>query len=92
MTSTPVPRKSWFALVVLLAGMFIALLDATIVNVALPSIRQSLHTGEATLSWIVSGYALSFGIALIPAGRFGDKHGHKWVFIAGVARQSRAGN
>jgi EmrB/QacA subfamily drug resistance transporter len=85
MTDTAIPRKSWFALVVLLAGMFIALLDATIVNVALPSIRQSLHTGEATLSWIVSGYALSFGIALIPAGRFGDKHGHKWVFIAGVA-------
>ena len=85
MTPTTVPRKSWIALVVLLAGMFIALLDATIVNVALPSIRDSLHTGEAALSWIVSGYALSFGIALIPAGRVGDKYGHKWVFITGVA-------
>jgi EmrB/QacA subfamily drug resistance transporter len=84
MTPKTVPRKSWFALVVLLAGLFIALLDATIVNVALPSIRNSLNTGEATLSWIVSGYALSFGIALIPAGRIGDKYGHKWVFITGV--------
>jgi EmrB/QacA subfamily drug resistance transporter len=84
--TTPVSsRKAWFALTVLLAGLTIALLDATIVNVALPSIRDSLHASESTLSWIISGYALSFGIALIPAGRIGDQYGHKWVFIFGVA-------
>jgi EmrB/QacA subfamily drug resistance transporter len=85
MSVSHAPRKSWIALTVLLAGLTIALLDATIVNVALPSIRDSLNASESTLSWIISGYALSFGIALIPAGRIGDQHGHKWVFIFGVA-------
>ena len=80
-----VPRRSWQALVVLLAGMFIALLDTTIVNVALPTIRTSLDASESTLSWIISGYALAFGLALIPAGRVGDRIGHKWVFFTGIA-------
>jgi EmrB/QacA subfamily drug resistance transporter len=64
--------------------MFMSLLDATIVNVALPTIRTSLSASEATLSWIISGYALAFGLALIPAGRLGDRFGHKWVFITGL--------
>ncbi|WP_368498680.1 MFS transporter [Herbiconiux sp. A18JL235] len=80
-----VPRRAWQALVVLLAGMFIALLDTTIVNVALPSIRTSIDASEATLSWIISGYALAFGLALVPAGRIGDRIGHKWVFFTGIA-------
>jgi EmrB/QacA subfamily drug resistance transporter len=78
-------RNRWWALAVLLAGAFMALLDTTIVNVALPTIRASLDASNATLSWIVSGYALAFGLALIPAGRVGDRLGHKWVFIAGLA-------
>ena len=65
--------------------MFMSLLDATIVNVALPTIRTSLSASEATLSWIISGYALAFGLALIPAGRLGDRFGHKWVFFTGLA-------
>ncbi len=80
-----VPTRSWRALGVLLAGMFIALLDTTIVNVALPTIRTSLSASESTLSWIISGYALAFGLALIPAGRVGDRFGHKWVFFTGIA-------
>ena len=80
-----IPKRAWQALIVLLAGMFIALLDTTIVNVALPSIRTSLDASEATLSWIISGYALSFGLVLIPAGRLGDRIGHKWVFFTGLA-------
>ena len=83
--SSEVPRRSWEALIVLLAGMFIALLDTTIVNVALPTIRTSLDASESTLSWIISGYALAFGLALIPAGRVGDRIGHKWVFSTGIA-------
>ncbi|KQY46258.1 DHA2 family efflux MFS transporter permease subunit [Cellulomonas sp. Root137] len=79
-----VPRSAWNALIVLMAGMFMALLDTTIVNVALPTIRLSLDASEATLSWIISGYALAFGIALIPAGRIGDRVGHKWVFFTGL--------
>ena len=86
--SAPAPatsRRAWVALAVLLAGMFMSLLDTTIVNVALPTIRTSLDASEATLSWIISGYALAFGLALIPAGRLGDRFGHKWVFIVGLA-------
>ena len=84
-TPPKVPRSAWNALIVLMVGMFMALLDTTIVNVALPTIRDSLDASEATLSWIISGYALAFGIALIPAGRVGDRYGHKWVFFAGLA-------
>jgi len=79
------PRRAWRALGVLLIGMFMSLLDATIVNVALPTIRTSLNASESTLSWIISGYALAFGLALIPAGRLGDRFGHKWVFFSGLA-------
>lgn len=87
-TSAPgveVPRRAWQALIVLLLGMFMALLDTTIVNVALPTVETSLDASEATLSWIISGYALAFGLALIPAGKIGDRVGHKWVFFAGLA-------
>jgi EmrB/QacA subfamily drug resistance transporter len=85
-----VSRHAWRALVVLLIGMFMALLDTTIVNVALQTIRENVNAngkpaGEDVLSWIISGYALAFGIALIPAGRLGDRLGHKWVFFSGLA-------
>ncbi|MDF1479676.1 MFS transporter [Leifsonia sp. H3M29-4] len=79
------PRRAWASLAVLLVGLFMSLLDTTIVNVALPTIRDSIHADEATLAWMISGYALAFGLVLIPAGRFGDRFGHKWVFIAGLA-------
>jgi EmrB/QacA subfamily drug resistance transporter len=79
-----VSRHAWQALAVLLAGMFMALLDTTIVNVALVPIRTSLNASESTLSWIISGYALAFGLTLIPAGRLGDRLGHKWVFFCGL--------
>ena len=80
-----VSRKTWAAFAVLILGVAMALLDTTIVNVALPTIRTSLKADEATLSWIISGYALAYGLALIPAGRIGDRIGHKWVFIVGLA-------
>lgn len=78
-------RNKWLALTVLLVGAFMALLDTTIVNVAIPTIRTSIGASNATLSWIVSGYALAFGLALIPAGRVGDRLGHKWVFVGGLS-------
>ena len=68
------PRRAWIAFAVVLVGAAMSLIDATIVNVALPSIRTSINASEATLSWIISGYALAFGLALIPAGRIGDRH------------------
>ncbi|MFD1722994.1 MFS transporter [Amnibacterium endophyticum] len=79
------PRAAWIAFAVVLVGAAMSLIDATIVNVALPTIRTSIDASEATLSWIISGYALAFGLALIPAGRVGDRFGHKWVFFSGLA-------
>jgi EmrB/QacA subfamily drug resistance transporter len=82
---------AWRALIVLLIAMFMSLLDTTIVNVALQTIRENVNgaghpaASEDVLSWIISGYALAFGVALIPAGRLGDRFGHKWVFFTGLA-------
>jgi MFS family permease len=67
----------------LVAG-FMALLDVTIVNVALPSIRTGLEARQADLQWIVSGYALAFGVILTVAGRWGDARGRRTAFLAGV--------
>lgn len=78
------PRRAWLALSVLLIGSTMSLLNSTIVNVALPSIRTDLNTSDTALAWIVSGWALAFGLSLIPAGRLGDRIGHKWIFFTGV--------
>jgi EmrB/QacA subfamily drug resistance transporter len=75
----------WMALGVCLAAGFMTLLDVSIVNVALPSIEQDLHAQENELEWIVAGYALALGLLLVPAGRFGDAHGRRPVFMVGVA-------
>src|SRR3954454_13575233 len=75
----------WKALAVVLAAGFMTLLDVSIVNVALPSIKQSLHAQPNELEWIVAGYALALGLLLVPAGRFGDAHGRRPVFMVGVA-------
>ncbi|MGZ6651749.1 MAG: MFS transporter, partial [Solirubrobacteraceae bacterium] len=75
----------WMALAVVLAAGFMTLLDVSIVNVALPSIEQSLHAQPNELQWIVAGYALALGLLLVPAGRFGDAHGRRPVFMLGVA-------
>jgi EmrB/QacA subfamily drug resistance transporter len=70
--------------VALVAG-FMTLLDVSIVNVALPSIRSDLHLSSGELQWVLSGYALTFGLMLVPAGRFGDARGRRNVFILGLA-------
>jgi len=70
--------------VALTAG-FMTLLDVSIVNVALPSIRADLELTAGELQWVLSGYALTFGLLLVPAGRIGDARGRRTVFIAGVA-------
>src|SRR4051794_27758455 len=75
----------WMALAVVLAAGFMTLLDVSIVNVALPSIQQGLHTQQNALEWIVAGYALALGLLLVPSGRFGDAHGRRPVFMVGVA-------
>jgi EmrB/QacA subfamily drug resistance transporter len=66
------------------------LLDVSIVNVALPSIKVGLGAGDNELQWIVSGYALTLGLLLVPSGRAGDAHGRRTVFMIGVALFSLA--
>jgi EmrB/QacA subfamily drug resistance transporter len=83
-TTEPDPRR-WKALSVALTAGFMTLLDVSIVNVALPSIRQALNAPASALQWIVSGYALSFGLVLVAAGRLGDARGRRTMFIIGVA-------
>ncbi|MEV7278956.1 MFS transporter [Streptomyces sp. NPDC093111] len=75
----------WKALGVCLVAGFMILLDVSIVNVALPSIRSGLDTPESDLQWVLSGYALAFGLVLIPAGRLGDARGRRTVFMVGLA-------
>jgi len=77
--------KRWKALAVCLVAGFMTLLDVSIVNVALPSIQQGLGAGENGLQWIVSGYALTFGLLLVPSGRLGDARGRRPAFMLGVA-------
>jgi EmrB/QacA subfamily drug resistance transporter len=73
------------SLAVLLVGAFMALLDTTIVNVALPSVQEGLGASSSQLEWVVSGYLLALGLALIPAGRIGDRIGHHKLYLAGLA-------
>lgn len=72
-------------LAVILTGGFMILLDATIVNVAVPTIQRNLHASYSAIEWIVSGYALAYGLLLIPGGRLGDRIGHKKTYLIGLA-------
>jgi EmrB/QacA subfamily drug resistance transporter len=80
----PDPNR-WKALAVCLLAGFITLLDVSIVNVALPSIRQGLGASTSDIQWVVSGYALAFGLLLVPAGRLGDARGRRRLFMTGLA-------
>jgi EmrB/QacA subfamily drug resistance transporter len=78
-------RRRWIALAVLCLGQLMMVLDATIVNVALPSIQRDLHFSQGNLTWVLNGYLITFGGFLLLAGRFGDLVGRKKVFLAGLA-------
>src|SRR3712207_605731 len=80
----PDPRR-WRSLAVCLVASAMTLLDLSIVNVALPSLRESLGADDSDLQWIVAGYALAFGVVLVPAGRLGDARSRRTVFLLGVA-------
>jgi MFS family permease len=69
-------RKRWLALIVLCLGVLMIVLDTTIVNVALPSIRADLGFTETSLVWVVNAYMLTFGGFLLLSGRLGDLFGH----------------
>jgi MFS transporter, DHA2 family, methylenomycin A resistance protein len=72
-------------LVVMCVGMFLVLLDVTIVNVALPRLQADLGAGVGSLQWIVDGYAVALASLMLPCGDLGDRHGHKRVVLAGLA-------
>ncbi|GIJ81481.1 drug resistance transporter, EmrB/QacA subfamily [Micromonospora phaseoli] len=78
-------RRRRQALGVGLVAAFMTLLDISIVNVALPSLERSLQASPSDLQWVLSGYALAFGLVLVPAGRFGDIRGRRNAFVFGVA-------
>jgi EmrB/QacA subfamily drug resistance transporter len=77
-------RRRWIALAVLCLGQLMMVLDATIVNVALPSIQRDLHFSQGNLTWVIDGYLITFGGFLLLAGRVGDLIGRKRVFLAGL--------
>lgn len=80
--ATTTPR--WRALAVCVGALFMTLLDLSVTNVALPPIGAALNAPPAELQWVVSGYALAFGLVPIIAGRLGDDHGRRPLFLIGV--------
>jgi EmrB/QacA subfamily drug resistance transporter len=83
MNTQPDPRR-WHALVVLCVGMLMIVLDATVVNVALPSIQNDLGFSDSSLAWVVNAYLIAFGGLLLLAGRFGDLVGRRSIFLGGL--------
>ncbi len=77
-------RSRWLALVVLCLGYLMIVLDTTIVNVALPSIREDLAFSQASLAWVVNAYLLTFGGTLLLGGRLGDLFGRRRLFLIGI--------
>src|ERR671924_1400155 len=76
--------RRWTALILLCAAQFVVVLDASIVNVALPSIGEGLHFSEANLPWVVNAYVIAFGGFLLLGGRAADLLGRRRVFMAGL--------
>lgn len=78
-------RNRWIALYVLCAGVLMIVLDVTVVNVALPSMKEDLGFSQSSLAWVVNAYLIAFGGLLLLAGRLGDLIGRRTIFLAGLA-------
>ena len=89
MTTSTDTRTRWLALYVLCLGDLMIVLDVTIVNVALPSIRDDLGFSETSLAWVVNAYLLTFGGFLLLGGRLGDLFGHRRLFLIGITLFTR---
>jgi EmrB/QacA subfamily drug resistance transporter len=81
----PSARERWIAMSVLLVATFMSLMDVTIVNVALPSMKADFAATPAQIEWVVAIYILTFALCLLPGGRLGDIHGRRTLFMLGVA-------
>src|SRR5512132_2109775 len=79
----PETRK-WFTLAAVSFGLFMIMLDNTVVNVALPSIQRDLNAKLSELEWIVTGYALSFAALMLIGGKLADAYGRRLIFVSGI--------
>src|SRR5437016_921001 len=78
-------NRKWWTLAAVSFGLFMIMLDNTVVNVALPSIERSLHISIAQLEWIVTAYALVFAALMITGGKLADLYGRRRIFVVGLA-------
>ena len=78
-------NRKWWTLAAVSFGLFMIMLDNTIVNVALPSIERSLHLKISELEWVVTGYALTFGALMLTGGKLADLLGRRLIFVVGLA-------
>jgi EmrB/QacA subfamily drug resistance transporter len=78
-------NKKWWTLAAVAFGLFMIMLDNTVVNVALPSIQRDLGIGVSELEWIVNGYALTFAVLMLTGGKLADMLGRRFIFIVGLA-------
>ncbi|MBT2545434.1 MFS transporter [Streptomyces sp. ISL-44] len=81
----PADRRRWLALAIVMTAAFMDLVDVTIVNIAIPSMRQNFGASTSAVQWITAGYALAFAAGLITGGRLGDIFGRKRLFLIGIA-------
>jgi EmrB/QacA subfamily drug resistance transporter len=84
MTDHPLAERRWLALILLCLGELMIVLDTTIVNVALPSIKASLGFDDTALAWVINAYMLTYGGFLLLGGRLGDLYGHRRLFLLGI--------
>src|SRR6059036_1529791 len=77
-------NRKWWTLAAVSFGLFMIMLDNTVVNVALPSMQRALHIDRAELEWVVNAYALTFGVLLLTGGKLADLLGRRRIFIAGL--------
>src|SRR5215471_14058877 len=78
-------NKKWWTLAAVSVGLFMIMLDNTVVNVALPSMRKSLHLTLEELEWVVTGYALTFAAFMLTGGKLADLLGRRLIFVVGLA-------
>src|SRR5438105_5448113 len=77
-------NRKWWTLLAVSFGLFMIMLDNTVVNVALKSIKDSLHVGQSELEWIVVGYALTFATFMLTGGKLADRYGRRLLFVVGL--------
>ena len=83
-------NKKWWTLGAVAVGLFMIMLDNTVVNVALPSMRRSLGLSLSQLEWVVAGYALTFAAFMLTGGKLADLLGRRRIFMAGLVDLHRA--